>query len=791
MSGRPGTYRLVMLFVVLTLPVMGWAAFQALQTNANSPLDWVPPSFPARADYEAFRKEFGTGDVVVISWPGCTVEDRRLDLVAKYLRESRNFFNPDYQWKFERVVTGREVFQQLVDAPLNLPVAEARRRLQGSLLGSDGETTCIIAALTPEAMAERRNVVLTIHAVLKACGIPLADQHIAGPVIDGLSVDEAGRQSMSHLVPPSALVVFLVCCWSLRSFRAACLVFLLSVYAQGLTLAMLHLGGETMSALLIVLPPLIQVLAVAGGIHLINYYWDAARKGGDHPAGRAFRVGWLPCVLASATTALGLGSLLVSDLTPIQLFGTYGAAGVLVTLALLLAVLPGTLARWPIPAPASDAGNPHAGDPWPKLTEWIIRYHKAILGLIFAGMLTAGFGLRQLQTSVRIETLFSPESRILRDYRWLEEHVAPLVPIEVVVRFPVNDRWPLSEQLEFVRKIERRVADVEHVQGTLSANTFLPSAKGAREDSFFSAARRHRVLTRALPALIERRYVAETEGEWEWMAGQGLEKPRFRDWRISAHVSAVDPLDYGRILESVREQVNPVLPAGKMRISNRVTARYTGIMPLVHAIQYRLMANLFQSFLMAFGTIAFVMILLQGGILMGLLSMIPNILPAVLLLGGLGWAGVRLDIGSVMTISVGLGIAVDDTLHFLVSYRRNLEAGLTSTAAVRETYEHCGAAMIQTSFTCGLGLLTFAMSDFLPTRRFAWMMLAFLMLALLGDLLLLPALLLSPLGRCFRSSKTTLEPEGIGNGTNEFTTDTDNTDETQITHRGLPFLSPD
>ena len=129
---------------------------------------------------------------------------------------------------------------------------------------------------------------------------------------------------------------------------------------KGLTLALLHLGGETMSALLIVLPPLIQVLAVAGGIHLINYYWDAARKGDARPAQRAFRIGWLPCTLASGTTALGLASLMVSDLTPIQLFGTYGAAGVLVTVGLLLAVLPGTLERWPIPPRLLPMPNPRS-----------------------------------------------------------------------------------------------------------------------------------------------------------------------------------------------------------------------------------------------------------------------------------------------------------------------------------------------------------------------------------------------------------------------------------------------
>ncbi len=757
MLGRPGTYRLILALIAFTLPIVGWAAFCTLQTNANSPLDWVSSRFPARADYDAFREQFGSGDLVVMSWPGCTVDDRRLDQVAKYLRRSKHFFNEDYQWDFERVTTGREVFQQLISHPLNLTVAEAKRRLQGTLLGPDGQTTCAIVSLTPAALTKRRDVVLALHAVLNTCEIPLADQHLAGPVIDGLSVDEAGRRSMSTLALPSAIVVFLVCWWSLNSFPGACLVFALSLYAQALTLALLHMGGETMSAVLIVLPPLIQVLAVAGGIHLINYYWESARTGSvDQAASKTLHRGWLPCTLASGTTALGLMSLLVSDLVPIRLFGTYGAAGVIVTLALLLAVLPATLHRWPLTIPKM---NRHSASPspkpWPLMTRLIDRFQMPIAILAFGLMILGGLKLNELHTSVRIETLFQPQSRIMHDYRWLEEHVAPMVPIEVVLRFPVNEHWPLTKQMKLVQQAERNIAQVRDVGGTISGHAFFSTdCVSPAQAQPIQLESQERLLELLLPTFIESHFLAETTGELEYLPEQGIAKPRYKNWRITAHVSALRELDYGRLLQTIRAKVEPLLPASEDQLSQKVQATYTGIMPLVHAIQRQLMANLFQSFLMAFGTITFVMMLLQGGIFMGLLSMVPNVFPALLILGCLAWAGIKIDIGSVMTISLGLGIAVDDTLHFLVNYRRSLEAGNTRKAAIQETYEHCGAAMLQTSVTCGLGLLIFALSDFLPTCRFAWMMLAFLMLALLGDLLLLPALLLSPLGRCFTLYET-------------------------------------
>lgn len=110
-----------------------------------------------------------------------------------------------------------------------------------------------------------------------------------------------------------------------------------------------------------------------------------------------------------------------------------------------------------------------------------------------------------------------------------------------------------------------------------------------------------------------------------------------------------------------------------------------------------------------------------------------------------------MDIGSVMKASIALGIAVDDTLHFLAFFRRTVnQPGVSRFTAVLSACQHCGGgAMIQTSVSCGLGLLVFAFSDFVPASRFAILMAILLMLALLGDLLLLPALLLSPAGRFF------------------------------------------
>ena len=115
----------------------------------------------------------------------------------------------------------------------------------------------------------------------------------------------------------------------------------------------------------------------------------------------------------------------------------------------------------------------------------------------------------------------------------------------------------------------------------------------------------------------------------------------------------------------------------------------------------------------------------------------------------MGLLGIEIEVGSMMTASAALGIAVDDTLHFVTWFRRGVEQGLDRRDAVRFAYERCGTAMVQTSLICGLGMSVFVMSEFVPIARFAWLMAAMLAAALLADLIVLPAILVGPLGRFF------------------------------------------
>jgi predicted RND superfamily exporter protein len=153
--------------------------------------------------------------------------------------------------------------------------------------------------------------------------------------------------------------------------------------------------------------------------------------------------------------------------------------------------------------------------------------------------------------------------------------------------------------------------------------------------------------------------------------------------------------------------------------------------------------------LLAFGMIALVMVLVLRGLRSGLLAMIPNVFPAVIIFGLMGWCRIWIEIGSIMTASAAMGIAVDDTFHLLAWYRRGIRLRMSRHEALRSALHRCAGAMIHTTLICSVALLVFSLSSFMPIRRFSWMMASLLIAALLGDLVLLPALLASPLGKLF------------------------------------------
>jgi predicted RND superfamily exporter protein len=145
--------------------------------------------------------------------------------------------------------------------------------------------------------------------------------------------------------------------------------------------------------------------------------------------------------------------------------------------------------------------------------------------------------------------------------------------------------------------------------------------------------------------------------------------------------------------------------------------------------------------------ISAVMIISLWSFKAGMIAMVPNIVPIWLVFGAVGFMGMHVDIGMMMTGSIALGISVDCTFHFMVRYREQYNAGKTPEEAVLAALQHTGEPMLDSAIVSSLGMLALGLSNFAPTARFGYLMAAQMVASLLGELVMLPALLCLLAGR--------------------------------------------
>jgi len=689
---------------------------------------------------------------------------------------------------FDKVLTGREVVAQLMAPPLELSAAQAVQRLKGVLLSRDGLTSSVVVSVAdPDHVNRHQAVAFVYECADRVAGLSADAVHVAGTTLDGVAIDEASQASLLPLTLGSFAACLALMVLVFRCLNTTAAILLVAVFNQQLTFAAVYCTGWHMDSVLLLAPSLIFVVTVSGGVHLTNYYRDAVREQGLEGAPlRGLRRGWVPCLLSATTTLLGVVSLLASHLVPIQKFGIYAAVMVLVGTGMLFLLVPGWWEQWPprkwAARLAARQNESSAADRiWTLLSGGVMRARVPILVAAVAWTIAGCWGVTKTRCSARIHDMFDPQARIVRDYNWLEQNIGPLVPIEIVVKLPPppaeakSYETPMIDRLQLIRKIARAVRGVDGVDTVTSALTFAPNIPEGRI-SGTRAIQRARVLAtdrriaEQLPDLVALRYLSFADRD-----GAGARKDAVPDgehwWRVSARVTASGGHDYQRVLRDVERETAATLQAASNPFPGS-SAMFSGGIPLVEKAQEQMLQDLINSFSSAFLVIAAALVLLMLGwsipdmlaapspaaalavagrsLAAGLTAMLPNVLPCVAVFGAMGLLGITVEVGTVMTATVAMGIAVDDTVHYITWFRRSHAQGLSQREAVQLAFRFCGTAMTQTSLIVGFGLLVYALSEFGPIQRFAWMMFTILVFALLTDLTVTPALLSSRLGRLFQ-----------------------------------------
>ena len=658
-----------------------------------------------------------------------------------------------------------ELAEQIIAIATELTAGsgDERKSLVEAAYFSPGSPITLVAVLSPEGEAEKRTAIAEIRRVAVELGIPDDELHLGGRAVAGAALNQAVKQTGWNRsfpvwnLPQRSLVLFsgaigiLLAFLMLRSVVLSMLVLFAAYYSVLLTVAVVPATGGSMNMVLVVMPTLLLVLTISGAIHVANYWRFAAQSGLPDASTQASKLAAVPCSLASLTTALGLLSLTTSPLQPVSDFGLYAAVGCGVGLVAVLYGLPALLQYIPERIALPRASFPEF---WPNVSNQITRRPIVVAAacLVLFGVCSAG--LTQFGTETRVIRFFPEESQIVRDYRFIEENTGGIIPIDVVIRFAEEDRASVEEGLlfverqEIVRRIQRRMID-EHldISGSLSLATFRPEVDAAEIERVTRNPFLRKVeLTKddqVLQNESARHFVTlATEDADRLVPGDhGLCEKDDELWRITAQVNIMTDVDFdtmtGAIDNIVREEMKNV--AG----GNHVV---TGMVPLFLRTQQAVLTSLIQSFLLAFAVIGLVISIVLRSLRAGLITMLPNVLPISTVFGAISWFGLKVDIGTMITASVALGIAVDGTLHLLTWFRKGLRLGRTRRVAIAEALGHCGPALCQTSIAVGLGLLVLWPAELTLISRFGWMMAAMIGTALVADLILLPALLAGGLG---------------------------------------------
>lgn len=617
----------------------------------------------------------------------------------------------------------------------------------------------------------------TIEDAAIELGVSQDELRLAGSPVSRLRLNQEAKRAVINRDYPawnlykrmpiilSALVGVIASFILLKSVRLSILVTAASVYTSLVVVSLIPLTGQSLNMVLIVLPDLLLVLTTSGAIHVANYWKHAVTQGESHPVATAVKMAMQPCLLASLTTAIGMASLLTAVLEPVQQFGFYSSIGCFVSLAMILIGFPSMMAVWPGGRKSFAEHAEREATLWGHFASKIIAHRRLVTSSCLVLFVFSVYGLRWFQTETKVIRYFPPQSQISRDYHYLEEGLSGIVSLDTVIRFDQDavEAMTISERMQLVRDAEQAISNHSRISGTLSLSDFRdPVVPPEESASTLQKIRYGRTLQRIEKGIFEEQ--SEQAAQFARKASQdfAIRTAKGRPfgvvegdeiWRIRAQSVITGDVNYSNLTGELEQLV-----AGTLQGHQGTDYLVTGMVPLFLRTQQAVLESLIKSFGLAFVIIALVMMVLLWSPTSGLLAMLPNLFPVGVVFGLVAWSGMPVDIGTMITASVALGIAIDGTLHLLTWYRDGIKHGMTQQEAVVLALQHCGPAMWQTSATIALGIIIVSGADLLLISRFGILMAGLVTTALVADVVLLPALLGGWLGRIIARNTPVVEP---------------------------------
>lgn len=746
--------RRTMLSIVLLLSFfMAWQGQYVQVSFKFSRL--LPKSDSTQVDYDDFRERFNqVGNTVILAIDSFDIFDPELYPQWQRLQDEMTnisgvsgVLSPINALNLKRNDSLETLYYESLNAGFRAGNLDSLRQVfqslpfyEGLLLSKDGQVPLMLVQIEADKLyvEDIIGIVESIKRKVKIAEKEMdRDIKISGlPHIRMANTKTIG-QEIFLLVGLAMLVTAIILFIFLRSFRAMMISLGVVVLGVFWSFGLISVLNYEISMLSSLIPSLVIVIGVPNCIFLINKYHSEFKNHGNRIKAlqRVIRKIGAATMMTNITTAMGFASLILTDSIILKEFGVVASLNVMMVFIISIIIIP---VFYSFARPPKERHYNHLDKKWIKgFIDWLIRmsmYHRPYVytGLVFF-LIVAGYGITKIYTTGNLTEEFKKSDPVFKDLRFLEERFEGVVPLELVIDTKKARGAYKSSTLKRINRLQESMSEVSGVSRALSIVDGFKFAKQA----FYRGSEDFYQLPNSQDRSLVLSYIPNNRGEGSKIL-ESLVDTSGRYARISMQVE-----DMGKE-ESQYLQVALDSAIAKNFPAERYDVTVTGAWMVFQKGTTYLIKNLAISLGLAIAVIALVMALIFRSFAMVLVSLIPNLFPLIMTAGIMGYFGIPLKPSTILVFSVAFGISIDDTIHFLAKYRQELKItnyniGQSVLLAIRET----GVSMFYTSIVLFFGFSVFTASSFGGIVALGILVSITLVIAMIGNLLLLPTLLLS------------------------------------------------
>ena len=600
--------------------------------------------------------------------------------------------------------------------------------LKNYLISEDGKVAAILIEVSDSfnEHESRESIVKQIDEL--QLGTDWTWHQTGLPIIRTRYVQYMIADNITFLIPVLSMLILLLSLLfrSLVGLALPLIVVLLTIIW---TLGFMTAAGITINIISYIIPTLLMVVGISDSVHFLVKYYKTLHLLGDKREAltQSLQKIGTAIFLTSITTAIGFGALSMVNIEIVKEFGIFTAMGVFFAFIITVLFIPSTLMLLgKTPKTKLEAYSRGYRVKIVKKLITIVRGHPK--KIIFTGItitIIGFFGALQINPHSKLLDDLRPGNTLLEDMRLAEDRMGSVLPVEIIITVDENENFQDIQDvavISFTDELASYISKIPEIGKVVSVSDYLKAINQAMNDgdkSFYQVPLSREIISQ---------YMLLYDSEFNSLINSDLTK-----LRIASQIKDIDSRRSAEIEKELNTYIASVIPEG-------ITAEVTGTAFLALRTNNYLVKNLLGSFLVALIIITFLMIVLFRSVKMAFISILPNIIPMMVMAAVLGFLQIPLRPATAMTFAVAFGIAVDDTLHYLIRYRMELSKQHYRQAN-DSTMLGTGIAMMSTTAILSAGFLVLILSQFTPTVEFGMLSVITIITALIGDLTFLPALL--------------------------------------------------